>query len=227
MVLFSRFRLLLLLNIGCITLLVYAMDLNKELMNTASDGNLQKVQKLINAGANVNAQYRSGSTALMCATRGSNKDIIVLLLKHGAQVNTQDHTGLTALMLAAIYSSKDIVALVLEHGAQINAQADTGKTALMHAAYWGNNATVELLLKYGADSSIISKDNRTALDFAKEGAQESINPKRREDCKKIIAMLIAHISIKKKLNVLREQAARECAKQYPGIPAQEIIKYLK
>ena len=62
------------------------------------NGDVAQVRKLIDAGADVNAKYDDGSTALMWAASHRHADIAKMLLDAGADVNAKDYAGETALM---------------------------------------------------------------------------------------------------------------------------------
>lgn len=52
------------------------------LMLAVSHGNLEMVQLLLAAGADINIQDEDGSTALMCAAEHGRSDIVKHLLTH-------------------------------------------------------------------------------------------------------------------------------------------------
>lgn len=51
-------------------------------MLAVSHGNIDMVQMLLDAGADINIQDEDGSTALMCAAEHGRIDIVKLLLAH-------------------------------------------------------------------------------------------------------------------------------------------------
>ena len=73
----------------------------EDLLRAARDKNTtpQKIQRLINAGADVNAKGNDGETVLMLAAlNNSNPEVIKALLNAGADLNAQDEDGMTALL---------------------------------------------------------------------------------------------------------------------------------
>ena len=64
-------------------------------------GPLGVVRLLLEKGADVNANYPSGVTALIWASREGHLNVVKLLLEKGADVNARDKFGRTALMMAA------------------------------------------------------------------------------------------------------------------------------
>ena len=70
------------------------------LMRAAEAGDAESVQRLIDAGANVNATDMSGRTALMWAALGGHAGVVRLLLYAGADAHASHKNGVTAFMLA-------------------------------------------------------------------------------------------------------------------------------
>ena len=95
------------------------------------------IERLLAAGANVNAQDSYGDTALMLASafpQGIYPEqhvIVELLLKAGARVNTRNNIGDTALMVATHKDSKVIQALVTA-GADLTIHDSLGESVLIH-----------------------------------------------------------------------------------------------
>ena len=75
------------------------------------------MRTLIQAGADVNAQNRSGETALMLAASDDHTAIIEALLNAGADVNAQNCGGTTVSMWAARLGHTETAALLRERGA--------------------------------------------------------------------------------------------------------------
>ena len=66
--------------------LVFAEDINHELINAARKGDVNKVQSLIARGADINASDRNGN-ALFSAVNKRNDELVKLLLESGADPN--------------------------------------------------------------------------------------------------------------------------------------------
>ncbi len=80
-------------------------------------------QKLIDAGANVNAVNQSGSTSLHyyagCKRCADPVSALKALLAHGADINMPDSRGQTPLHRAEIYKVRDTRELLLASGASL------------------------------------------------------------------------------------------------------------
>ncbi|KAL8620594.1 hypothetical protein ACOMHN_017875 [Nucella lapillus] len=88
------------------------------------------VQLLIDKGADINAQDRYHTTALMYAAREGQLDIARLLLDKGADMDCQDFRGLTALSWATQREKLGVVKLLLERGADRDRRHIDGLTAI-------------------------------------------------------------------------------------------------
>jgi ankyrin repeat protein len=122
----------------------------------ARDGDLELVQALLKAGADVHAKTRIASESpLFLAAENGHTAVMQALLNAGAKVEEVNANGTTILMKAAASGIGDGVKLLLEGGANPNAKESTnGQTALMFAAANNNAAAIALLAARGADSSV-------------------------------------------------------------------------
>ena len=109
------------------------------------------VDRLLAAGADVNASNDYQSTPLTEAAVIGNSTVLRKLLAAGAKVESRNADGQTALMILARSSNVDAAALLIARGADVNAREQwRGQTALMWAAAEAQPAMVKLLLAHGA-----------------------------------------------------------------------------
>lgn len=161
---------------------------DQELLVAIAIGDIARVAHLIAKGANANAQYKSGNTALIYSADSGNEEMVKLLLKAGAEVDTQ-HNGSTALIAAAKKGHKEIVKMLLDADANANRRDSNGDTALILAAGFGTQGEVSyfghkqigehtieryteivslILNKANIDLNIQNKYGETALMLAAE-----------------------------------------------------------
>ena len=120
---------------------------------------LDTVQLLIKAGANVSAANRYGITPLSLAATNGNPAIALALLKAGANPNAPGPDGETVLMTAARAGNADIVNALIDRGVNVNAtETWQGQTALMWAAAENHGAVIKALGAHGVDLNARSKE---------------------------------------------------------------------
>lgn len=73
---------------------------------------------LIENGADINRQFKDGTTLLMSAVRTGQIDMVRLLIDNGAQINTKNKLGHSALYYANSTKNKAITDLLLSLGAK-------------------------------------------------------------------------------------------------------------
>ena len=71
-----------------------------ELMLKSAEGDIARVKDLVNYGADLNAQSKSGYTALMLAIRNNHSEIVEILLLAGADASLLTTKGTSALDVA-------------------------------------------------------------------------------------------------------------------------------
>jgi ankyrin repeat protein len=113
---------------------------------------IEVVEELIRAGADVNAPNDAGITPLMTAIQHHDRStpIMRLLLDARAVVDQADDRGQTALMHAAKYGQKEAVVLLLERGADPTHMDKDGRTAAAMTGNSGNAAELTELLERAA-----------------------------------------------------------------------------
>jgi hypothetical protein len=138
------------------------------LMQAVEHANMKMVKRLLDAGADVNAENRAGRTALMMLMEDATPELVRALVEAGALVNMRDDAGNAALAQAAAVCGADVVRQLIDLGAKLNTRNDEGRTALMLAAENGSLDAVKALVAAGADFNLKDDEGRTALNFAKE-----------------------------------------------------------
>jgi ankyrin repeat protein len=140
------------------------------LMHASAFGNLQTLELLIDADADLNAHNNFDATALLWGARDPAKSR--LLIARGANVNARSQQGRTPLMLASLLpGGSSTVALMLSKGADVNVKDKRGDTALGLAATIGEVDTMRLLLQKGAEPQAINGKGETPLILATKSKQ--------------------------------------------------------
>ncbi len=159
------------------TLVIYAGCVTVDpLMSAANEGDAVELERLLDAGGNVDLADPSGRTLLLKAACGEVIISVVvdargnivssslsqragteylatveLLLKRGADPNLRNKIGLTALHKAAYFGRTATVRVLLAGGAEVDARHLGGETPLAFACSSGHESIVDLLLEAGAD----------------------------------------------------------------------------
>jgi len=139
------------------------------LIESAYNGQLERLQGLAAKGTAVDAADDKGRTALMWAALRGHAPVAEFLVENGANIDTADSDGQTPLIYACRGSSTEVARFLLQKGAKVDVQSQKqGFTPLIAAAAVGNLDIVRLLLANGADASIKDRDGVAAEQFATE-----------------------------------------------------------
>jgi len=106
---------------------------NSALLRAVNTGDTFEVRRLVEAGANVNAENNSGVTPLMNAAGMGNKEAVELLIQKGADVNHRTSGNYTPLMQAALVGQMEMVKILLDAGADASVKDAGGRTAAGYA----------------------------------------------------------------------------------------------
>lgn len=112
---------------------------------------LARVDRLVRAGANVNAANDIGATPLWAASLNGSAPIVARLLDAGANPNIALLSGETPLMAASRAGKPAVVDVLLAKGANPNARGARAQTALMWAVAQKHAEVVKRLIARGAD----------------------------------------------------------------------------
>ncbi len=129
--------------------------LDARLGNAALNGQLDRLDRLIKAGANVNAKiparFHTGETPLHLAVRTNQRQVVARLMAAGANVDARDDRGETPLITAVYFEHTELAReLLREHGADPNVAMLNGLRPLHVAADRGLNELARLLLEHDA-----------------------------------------------------------------------------
>ncbi|WP_257282063.1 ankyrin repeat domain-containing protein [Endozoicomonas sp. ISHI1] len=138
------------------------------LMLASYNGNKKLLERLLNAGAEVNtARAKDGVTPLIIAAQKHHDPACMkLLIKAGAKVNAACSRGATALHWATQNFNVSNIKLLIEAGADANARTKDGITPLHFAAKQFNDYSIETLIEGGANVDATLPDGSTPLLLA-------------------------------------------------------------
>ena len=118
------------------------------LVDAAWDGDVAKIRRQLDEGANVNERDEHGGTALHSA---ATCEVVKLLITHGADVNAQTIEGETPLHLAAKNNNIAKAMVLIRCGAMMEMGAyRTEHTPLGLAYKWDHVEMTKFLESHGA-----------------------------------------------------------------------------
>ena len=145
---------------------------NFNLLQQASEGELDEVKKLLQSRADIDSQAEDGRTALSLAAQGGHMSyvqIVQLLLQKDADIEMTDESSQTPLSWAAKKNGHaKIVGLLLDKKANFETRDCNDQTPLSVAAREGHIKVVRLLLEGKADIETRDCNYQTPLVLAVE-----------------------------------------------------------
>jgi len=138
----------------------------KQLITAARNGDLETIQKLIDAGFDVDCELKYSATALMLAAARGQDEVCKMLIKAGAKVNRRNRFGATPLLEATEKGHLQVMKTLVEMGAEINLPHNNGNTPLLTATMRRERKTIKMLLELGANPEVANFDGWTARGWA-------------------------------------------------------------
>ena len=135
-------------------------------------GSLEKMNDLIDKGADINAKTYDKSLTPLLLEAISNKislknwsfQTCSLLIKKGADIDAKDHIGRTPLLQAAYEGLSQVCLLLIEKGADIHVKGGrTSGTPLINAAYSNSFELCICLINKGVNVNAKNRLGFTAL----------------------------------------------------------------
>jgi ankyrin repeat protein len=128
-------------------------------------GNLEVVELLVGARANVNARDDLGETPIYGAVHLGDLEMTKCLVHFGADLNEHNDKGENPVFLALHHV--EILKYLLEHGMWADQPRVGGSTALHEAFRENLEEAAIILLEHGADTLRKDHEGRTAEDVAR------------------------------------------------------------
>ena len=149
-------------------------ELNDQFFEAVRKGDMANVTALLDKGADVNAKFRYGTTALFKAAERGHLEVVKVLLARGADVKVKDtFYGATAMTWALQNDHIDVVNALLEKDPSsvddvLMTGASEGKTELIKIALAKGGLSKELLTRALA-VAMSDKDTAEAAEALKKG----------------------------------------------------------
>ena len=150
-------------------------DQSKEFISACNDGALDRVQSLIDAGADLTTQAASGGTGVLFAAQGGHVEVVKLLVANGANISAMDYGGSTPFLEASRRGRVDVVQYLLGvDGVDKNATDKQGWNAVHCAANGGHLDVIKVLLESGIQKDTKDVDGQTPSDWAKTSGHTEV-----------------------------------------------------
>ena len=140
----------------------------------AGSNDIETMQLLVQAGAEIDYCNKETNPALSSAARCKAKEAVQWLLDKKATVDTAAGNGVTALMAASQNDHVEIAELLLQHRASATRLDVDGWNAFHHAVAYGSEKCAALLLRNNASVQEKTSDGRFSLHLAAEHGQQKI-----------------------------------------------------
>ncbi|HWS73394.1 MAG TPA: ankyrin repeat domain-containing protein, partial [Thermoanaerobaculia bacterium] len=147
------------------------------IVNAAGAGDVDAIDRLLRAGADIDANLPGDGTPLLVASKRGQRTAVLYLLDRGADVNAASPGDGNALIAAATHNQAEIVDLLLDRGAHIDDCVPGDENPLIGASAQGNLAVVELLIHRRANVNAavwVDGDLRTPLRMAKRHEHDDV-----------------------------------------------------
>ena len=154
--------------------------LDAELIAAAWDDDVDRARRLIERGADVNAQDDASQSAFLIAASEGYVDLLDLTMAHGADLDSKDSFDGTALIRATERGHADIAGRLVRAGIDVDHVNNLGWTALHESVILGDGSeayvdTVRVLVAAGADVVIPTvRDGLTAGEHATRMSQDEV-----------------------------------------------------
>lgn len=139
-------------------------DLDIALQYAASEGKIEVIKILLEAGADANAEGGKWGSALLAAASKGELSTLELLVESGANVNDPSERG--RCLLPSLRGGIQCLQFLLDSGADIDMQGSSDGTALYNAIGYNWSDWVKLLLERNANVNAVGGEFYTPLQRA-------------------------------------------------------------
>uniref|UniRef100_A0ACD5ZK48 Uncharacterized protein n=1 Tax=Avena sativa TaxID=4498 RepID=A0ACD5ZK48_AVESA len=142
-------------------------SLGDDVYTAAAYGDMEKLQRLVEAGRPVDKPDGHGFYALQWAALNNRVAAAQYILQHGALPDIADHTGQTAIHWSAARGHIQVAELLVGKGADVHARDLYGYQATHVAAQYGQTQFIyHMVAKWDADQDALDDHGRSPLHWA-------------------------------------------------------------
>ncbi|KAM6956580.1 uncharacterized protein FYW47_012528 [Aplochiton taeniatus] len=149
-------------------------------------GNVDIVQRLLEAGAAIEKKDKLEATAMHWACRGGSLSALELLLNQGAKLTSRDKLRSTPLHVAVRTGHADCAQHLINCGADVNAKDRDGDTPMHDAVRTNRFKMIKVLMMHGASLQTKNADGKTPMEslYCWQSGAKNILSTLREEKKK-------------------------------------------
>lgn len=164
--------------------------IDRALLEASAEGDIEGIEKLLQAGANVNVKIDGDGSPLISASRANSIAAARLLLDRGADPNIAVPGDGSPLIGAAREGAVKVMSLLLDRGANIELVVPGDENALISACAAGHLDAVKFLVERGAN--VNAQVWAESFEPPRKGAWRTpLSQARREKQDEIVAFLIS------------------------------------
>jgi ankyrin repeat protein len=164
----------------------------------AEQGNLELLEVLANAGADLNAEDSQHQTPLEFAARQNQAGTVKWLVARHAHLRKGGSNRTIPLHWAAAHANTNLITFLLQQGSDINAHNDQGKTPLHLVHEKDSFDLMEFLLARGADVNARDTNGNTMLHVRATAANDRF-PAPPGPVRDLVDKALANPSVKKRV----------------------------
>jgi len=137
--------------------------IDNNLMIASSKGYTGEIKRLIDKGADINAETEEGATAIIFAVSNNQLQSVLTLLEYNPVLDKVTKSFETPLLIAAKNGNFEITEALIRAGADMEFTDNFGASPLHYAAVYGYLDIVDLFLYYDAPADVQSDEGTTPL----------------------------------------------------------------
>ena len=151
-------------------LIIVGCSSTTQLIIATKKGDTLAVQKLIDAGANINEPDSRGYNPLFYAVEYGQLEVVKSLISKGANLESKDLSGMTPLIFSSYYgynspNAANITKLLIKSGANISVKSPEGETVLDLALSSVQGDILDDLIKAGTTNLWIPETGKARIFF--------------------------------------------------------------
>lgn len=193
-------------------------QLNQQLVQAVWKGNKQEVNRLLQAGANINVKVKNYGSLLHVALAKGNHEMMDYLLRQGANPEQTDSKGRSVVQLAAYQGDIQTLELMQKNGVDLTAVDSNGIGLLHFSLLSGQTKAARYLIENGCDANASFGKGFQAVDIVEatlkkgvrnlDGSTTPLTTEQRKEVEELLVYLQNQGTEKPKVDITYYQMAK-------------------